>query len=344
MSALSVRPPGKGRAVDLPATLREARNFVARLTADYLTAPAKKWPRQDLRIGISGWTYAGWRGVFYPKKLPHRLELQFASRQFNSIEINGSFYSLQRPTSYQRWYTETPPGFVFSVKGARFITHMKKLREVKVPLANFFASGVLALREKLGPILWQFPPNFGWNKERFTEFFEMLPHDTAGAARLARKHNDKLKGGAWTKTDRVRPLRYAVEIRDPSFMVPEFFALLRQHNIAFVFADTAGKWPYTEDLTADFVYCRLHGAEKLYVSGYTPDGLDRWAARIRHWRRGTQPRDAKLVSERKAKPGKRDVYVYFDNDAKVHAPFNAKDLASKFGISPLNYPTSCSGG
>ena len=135
-----------------------------------------------------------------------------------------------------------------------------------------------------------------------------------------------------------------MEVRHSSFMVPEFFALLRQHNIAFVIADTAGKWPCAEDLTADFVYCRLHGAEKLYVSGYTSDALDRWAARIRHWRRGTQPRDAKLVSERKAKPGKRDVYVYFDNDAKVHAPFNAKDLASKFGISPLNYPTSCSGG
>src|SRR5438067_10592476 len=232
MSALSVRPPEKGRAVDLPATLREARNFVARLTADHLTAPAKKWPRQDLHVGISGWTYAGWRGVFYPKKLPHRLELAFASREFNSIEINGSFYSLQRPSSYQRWHAETPPGFIFSVKGARFITHMKKLRDVEAPLANFFASGVSCLADKLGPILWQFPPNFGWNKERFREFFELLPRDTAGAAKLARRHNDKLKGGAWTKTDRARPLRYAVEVRHPSFMVPEFFALLRQHNIA----------------------------------------------------------------------------------------------------------------
>jgi uncharacterized protein YecE (DUF72 family) len=288
------------------------------------------WPARDgLRIGISGWTYPPWRGVFYPKELPHRRELEFASRQFNSIEINGSFYSLQRPSSYQRWFVETPPGFVFSVKGPRFITHMKKLRDVETPLANFFASGVLCLREKLGPILWQFPPNFGWNPERFAGFFDLLPQDTSAAAKLSRQHNDKLKGGAWTTTDASRPLRYAVEIRHPTFLVPEFFALLRRHNIAFVFADTAGKWPYAEDLTADFVYCRLHGSEQLYVSGYSDKEIECWANRIEHWRQGRQPREAKLISERKAKAGKRAVFVYFDNDAKVHAPFNAKTLATK---------------
>lgn len=148
---------------------------MARLTADHLTPSFKKWPKQDLHIGISGWTYPPWRGVFYPKKLSRRLELAFASREFNSIEINGSFYSLQRPSSYQRWYADTPAGFVFSLKGARFITHMKKLREMETPLANFFASGVLCLQEKLGPILWQFPPNFGWNADRFSEFFDLLP-------------------------------------------------------------------------------------------------------------------------------------------------------------------------
>ena len=304
---------------------------MARLAADNLTAPAKEWPRQDLHIGISGWTYAGWRGVFYPKKLAHRLELQFASREFNSIEINGSFYSLQLPSSYQRWYAETPPGFVFSVKGARFITHMKKLRDVEAPLANFLASGVLCLREKLGPILWQFPPNFGWNPERFTEFFELLPHDTRAAAKLAKQHDEKVKGRTWTKTDGTRPIRHCVEIRHPTFMVPEFFALLRRHNIAFVVADTAGKWPYAEDITADFVYCRLHGAEQLYVSGYSDTELDWWANRIDRWRKGKQPADAKLFSGRKNAPGNRDVYVYFDNDAKVHAPFNARTLAEKLG-------------
>jgi len=287
---------------------------------------------QDLRIGISGWTYAGWRGRFYPRKLAHRLELQFASREFNSIEINGSFYSLQLPSSYQRWFTETPPGFVFSVKGGRFITHMKKLRDIEAPLANFFASGILCLREKLGPILWQFPPNFGWNEGRFRDFFEMLPHETRAAARLARKHDAKVKGRAWTKTDATRPIRHAVEIRHPSFMVPEFFALLRRHNIAFVVADTAGKWPYAEDITADFVYCRLHGAEKLYVSGYSDEELNWWGGRIAHWRKGKQPRGATLVSGQKAAAGKRDVYIYFDNDAKVHAPFNAQTLASKLQL------------
>lgn len=297
-----------------------------------MTAPVKEWPESDLNIGISGWTYPPWRGVFYPKKLPHRLELEFASREFNSIEINGSFYSLQRPSSYQRWYADTPAGFVFSVKGARFITHMKKLRDVETPLANFFASGVLCLREKLGPILWQFPPNFGWNGDRFSEFFDLLPRDTAAAAKLARKHNDKLKAGAWTKTGAVRPIRHAVEIRHPSFMVPEFFELLRPHNIAFVFADTAGKWPYAEDLTADFVYCRLHGSEQLYVSGYSDKEIEWWANRVEHWRNGKQPRDAKLISGRKSKAGKHDVFIYFDNDAKVHAPFNAKTLAQKLKL------------
>ncbi len=287
------------------------------------------WPATSSRIGISGWTYPPWRGVFYPKDLAHRLELHFASRQHNSIEINGSFYSLQRPSSYERWFAETPPGFVFSVKGPRFITHMKKLREVKTPLANFFGSGVLALREKLGPILWQFPPNFGWNAERFRDFFELLPRDTGNAAKLARRHDAKLKHGAWAKTDEKRALRYAVEIRHPSFLVPEFFALLREFNVAFVFADTAGKWPYCEDLTADFVYCRLHGAEELYVSGYSDAALDWWAARIRLWQKGRQPEDAVLISKQKPMRGRRDVYVYFDNDAKVHAPFDARRLLTR---------------
>jgi len=282
----------------------------------------------EVHIGISGWNYAGWRGVFYPKDLPHRRELEFASRVLNSIEINGSFYSLQRPTSYRRWYEATPENFLFSVKGARFITHMKKLREVEVPLANFFASGVLALEEKLGPILWQFPPNFGWNVERFYEFFQLLPKSTKEAALLGRRHDAKLKVRAWLKTERDRPLRYCVEIRHPSFLVSDFLELLRRFNVAFVFADTAGKWPYGEDLTADFVYCRLHGDTNLYTSGYSEEALDWWSARLKLWRQGKQPDDAKLVTA-KTKPAPRDVFVYFDNDAKVHAPFNAQSLARK---------------
>ena len=285
-----------------------------------------------MRIGISGWRYAGWRGKFYPRDLPQRCELEFAATKFNSIEINGSFYSLQLPSSYQRWYSETPDDFVFAVKGARFITHMKRLRDVEAPLANFFASGVLALRQKLGPILWQLPPNFKFDHERLRSFFELLPFNTKQAAMLAGKRNDKLKTRAYKKIDKSRPILHAIEIRHQSFMVPEFFELLRQYNIAFVFADTAKKWPYAEDLTADFVYIRLHGAEKLYVSGYSDREIDWWANRIEHWSRGEQPRDAKLVSREKQDKGGREVFVYFDNDAKVHAPFDAMRLAERLKL------------
>jgi uncharacterized protein YecE (DUF72 family) len=264
----------------------------------------------ELRIGISGWNYKGWRGVFYPAKHPQKRELEFASRALRSIEINGTFYSLQRPSSFQKWFAATPDDFVFAVKGPRFITHMKKLREVQVPLANFFASGVLALRQKLGPILWQFPPNFGWNEPRFRELFALLPRNTKEAAELARLHDDKLKGAGFFKTDKRRTLRYAVEIRHPSFLTPAFFDFLEEQNAAFVFADTAGKWPYAEECTADFIYVRLHGDTQLYVSGYSDSALEWWAERIRRWRRG------------------RDVFVYFDNDAKVHAPFDAQRLAA----------------
>jgi uncharacterized protein YecE (DUF72 family) len=286
----------------------------------------------ELRIGISGWRYPGWRGKFYPKELPQRRELEYASRTLNSVEINGSFYSLQLPSSYRRWYSATPDDFVFAVKGARYITHMKKLRDVKVPLANFFASGLLALREKLGPILWQLPPNLSWNKRRLEEFLELLPCDTHRAAKLAKKHDNKLKARGWMKVDVSRPLRYALEVRHKSFMTPDFFGLLRKHNIAFVFADTAGKFPYAEDLTSDLVYIRLHGAKKLYVSGYNDKALEWWANRIKLWRMSKQPRDAKTVTPAKARAKHVDVFVYFDNDAKVHAPFDAQRLAARLGV------------
>jgi uncharacterized protein YecE (DUF72 family) len=285
-----------------------------------------------LRIGISGWRYPGWRGKFYPKGLPHRRELEYASRKLNSVEINGSFYSLQLPSSYQRWYSETPDDFAFAVKGARYITHMKKLRDAKTPLANFFASGVLALGKKLGPILWQLPPNLSWNRERLEEFLELLPRDTSSAAKLAKKHDNKLKGRAWMQVGVFRPLRHVLEVRHKSFMTPDFFDLLRQHNIAFVLADTARKFPYAEDLTADFVYIRLHGGKKLYVSGYNDRALDWWANRIQLWRTNKQPRDAKTITHAKAWVKNLDVFVYFDNDAKVHAPFDAQRLTARLGV------------
>lgn len=288
------------------------------------------------RIGISGWTYIPWRGVFYPNDLAQKRELAYASRMLNSIEINGSFYSLQLPSSYQAWYEMTPAGFMFSVKGGRYITHMRKLRDVQTPLANFFASGVLGLKEKLGPILWQFPPNFGFDPDRFEEFFEILPRDTHAAAELAKQHDERLEGRALTETDASRPLRHAVEIRHASFQTPQFIALLRKHKVALVFADTAGNWPYAEDVTADFVYARLHGAEELYASGYTPAALDWWAARVRAWQEGGEPPDRRHWSDKPAPRAKRrDVFVYFDNDVKVRAPFDAMSLADRLGPHAL---------
>jgi uncharacterized protein YecE (DUF72 family) len=281
-----------------------------------------------VRIGISGWRYPPWRGVFYPPALPQRDELAYASRRMATIEINGSFYSLQRPESYASWHDETPPAFVFSVKGGRFITHMLKLRNVEAALANFFASGVANLRGKLGPFLWQLPPMLGFDAERLERFFELLPRDTDEAAALARRRNDKVRGRARLAYGDNRPLRHALEIRHPSFVDPAFVALLRKHSIALVVAETAGKWPLLEDVTSDFVYMRLHGDRKLYVSGYTTPALERWAARIRAWRDGGEPADARRADAGARAPRRPlDVYCYFDNDAKVKAPRDAMRLA-----------------
>jgi uncharacterized protein YecE (DUF72 family) len=279
-----------------------------------------------VRIGISGWTYAPWRGKFYPAKLAHKRELAYASGIFDSIEINGTFYGLQRPESFARWAEETPEDFVFAVKGSRYITHMRRLIEVETPLANFFASGLLRLGPKLGPILWQFPPNFRFEAARFERFFKLLPHDTEAAAHLARRHDKRLEGRAWLETDAPRPLRHAVEIRHASFVAPEFIELLRAYDVALVCADTV-EWPRLMDVTADFVYCRLHGSEVLYASGYDETSLGRWAVRVRAWAAGRAPRDAERVIKRSA-PDKRprDVYVYFDNDMKVRAPADALRL------------------
>lgn len=286
-----------------------------------------------IRIGISGWRYPPWRGVFYPKDLVQRDELHYASRCFPTVELNGSFYSLQYPQSYARWYADTPRGFVFAVKGPRFITHIRRLREIEAPLANFFASGVFELREKLGPILWQFPPSLRYDHELFARFFERLPRDTEAALKLARRRDFRMKGRACLAIDRNRKLRHAIEIRHTSFLDEDFVALLREHGIALVVADTAGKWPYVEDVTADFVYMRLHGDEQLYVSGYTDVALERWAKRVRAWSTGSQPRDAVVISKQKPKArASRDVYCYFDNDAKVKAPFDAMKLSEKLGL------------
>jgi len=289
----------------------------------------------QLRIGISGWTYPPWRGVFFPKGLAQKRELAFASRQVNAIEINGSFYSLQSPDSYAKWYDQTPENFLFSVKCPRFITHMKRLQNIETPLANFFASGVLRLREKLGPLLWQFPPNFKFDEARFREFFEFLPRDTKAAARLARHHDNHLKHPASLRIDRTRALQHVVEIRHDTFKSGRFIALLREQNIGLVIADTAGKWPFLEDITSDLIYVRLHGDEKLYVSGYSDKSLVEWARKIRSWSAGKNPaRTQRIASPAKPRKSGRSVFVFFDNDVKVRAPFDAMTLAHKLKIGP----------
>jgi uncharacterized protein YecE (DUF72 family) len=295
-----------------------------------------------IRTGISGWRYAPWRSVFYPVGLPQRRELEYASRRLTSIEVNGSFYALQRPESYQAWAAETPEDFVFSVKGPRFVTHMKKLADVRVPVANFFASGVLALGPKLGPLLWQLPPNLGFHPDRLAAFFDLLPRSTAAAAQLATEHDERLDDRAWTTTDADRPLRHVLEVRHPSFEVPEFVTLLREHGIGVVVADAAGRWPVIEDVTADLVYVRLHGETELYASGYDDDALDRWAAKVRAWAAGGEPPGARTLAGPADPAPERDVFVYFDNDIKVRAPYDSMALAARLGLTPDGWSAASS--
>ena len=284
-------------------------------------------------IGISGWTYAGWRRLFYPEGLPARHELAFAARQFNAIEINGTFYRLQQPSSFTSWREQTPAGFRFAVKGSRFITHMKQLRDVRVPVANFFASGVLRLEEKLGPILWQFASRMRYDRDRFESFLRLLPQSETAASKLARAHDTRVGTRASYHTEYDRRIRHVFEVRHASFMCDDFLDLLRAYDAALVFSDAGTEWPYAEDVTGDVVYLRLHGAEELYASGYDAAALDRWARKVRAWLRGSEPRDGVRAGTRKAaRTGGRDAYVFFDNDAKVHAPFDAMELADRLAV------------
>lgn len=272
-----------------------------------------------VRVGISGWTYRPWRGDFYPAGLREKDELAYAAARMSSIEINGSFYSLQRPESYRAWRERTPDGFVFALKGGRFITHMKKLADVEQPLANFFASGPLALGDKLGPVLWQLPPTLGYDEGRLERFFDLLPRTTAEAAVLAAAHDERVDGRAWTEALGDRPIRHALEVRHDTYLDRGFLDVLRRHDVAVVVADTAGRWPLLREVTADLAYVRLHGDTELYTSGYGDEALDTWAALVRSWaEQGT------------------DVYVYFDNDVKVRAPFDAMALSARLAdLAPV---------
>lgn len=265
-------------------------------------------------IGVSGWRYPSWRGDFYPPGLVQRRELAFVGEQLTSVEINGSFYSLQRPESYRRWRAQVPPEMPFAVKGSRYLTHMLRLRGGEQGLANFFASGVLALGSQLGPILWQLPARQSFEPEVVEQFLASLPRSTAAALELARRHDERLDGRAWLEIESDRPLRYALEPRSADFGSPEALALLRRFDVSLVIADTAGIWPRFDELTTDFVYVRLHGSHELYRSDYTDDELRGWAQRIREWTSGTVD----------GLP--RDVFVYFDNDARGFAPHDARRL------------------
>lgn len=288
-------------------------------------------------IGISGWRYAPWRKNFYPKGLVQKKELFFASRSVCSIEINGSFYALQTPARYAGWYKDTPDNFVFSVKAPRYITHIRRLNDVEEPIANFFASGIFQLKEKLGAVLWQFPPSFKFDEDQFTQFLQLLPKTTVEAQKNVRKYHPNFElPDDLAKSTRIR---HAVEIRNHSFANENFIKLLRRHNVAFVIADTADRWPYAEDITSDFVYMRLHGDTELYKSGYSKEAIEHWYKRIKSWSRGTYPKDSKLFSKRVRLHESLDIFCYFDNTDKLWAPQDARHLSKLLGIdSDLKQP------
>jgi uncharacterized protein YecE (DUF72 family) len=270
-----------------------------------------------VRIGTSGWAYPEWRGAYYPAGLVHRRELEYLAGRMSTVELNGSFYSLQRPSSYRAWYDRTPDSFVFAVKGHRYVTHLRRLRDPHETVANFLASGVLELADKLGPVLWQFPERLAFDPALVADFLTTLPADQATAADLVAQHATRRPDDDGPRRPvTARPLRHAVEVRHPSFADTRFADLLRAHGVALVSADTAGTWPFFDEVTADFTYVRLHGATELYASAYDPTELADWAARIRAWSRAG------------------DVYVYFDNTAQAAAPRDAEHLAGLGGDPP----------
>jgi uncharacterized protein YecE (DUF72 family) len=279
------------------------------------------------RVGISGWTYPPWRGVFYPPGLRQADELAFASRVFPTIELNGSFYSLMRPQSYRAWRAAVPDDFVFAVKGGRFITHMKRLKGAETALANFFASGILCLGEKLGPILWQLPPSLRFDPDTLRAFCDLLPRSTRDIERLARKHDERLAGRNQVEAEGPnQPVRHALEVRHPSFEDARFPEVLRAYGVACCVADSAGLYPLIDTASSDFAYARLHGAKELYVSGYSTRELESWATRIAGWQ------------------ATREVFVYFDNDVKVRAPFDARNLRRILeGKKPERLPKALGG-
>lgn len=289
--------------------------------------------RGRVRVGTSGWTYDHWREVFYPPGLARHRRLGYLASRLDTAEINGTFYSLQRASSFRRWAEATGEDFRFAVKGSRYITHMKKLRGIDEALGRFLASGPLALGAKLGPMLWQLPPNLGWDPDRIGDFLTMLPRSTAAAADLGREHTDRVPDPC-TEVDEDRPLRHVLEARHPSFRDPAVVRLLRELDVALVVSDGAGTFPLFDDVTAGLVYVRLHGDTELYRSGYDEASLDAWAARVRSWAEGGVTTSTSTIApDEPAPPASegREVLVYFDNDGGGHAPLDALALARRLG-------------
>lgn len=265
-----------------------------------------------IRTGTAGWVFEPWRGTFFPQGLVQKKELAYASSRLGSIEINATFRANQKPESFAKWAGEARDGFVFSIKGPQLVTHIKRLKNCEQELANFFASGPLALGAKLGPFIWQLPPHISYNKDVLSAFLELLPRNTTDYVALAGKADARLKSAPFLTTDGVGPIRHAIEMRNASFDVPEVNALLAEHNVARVIADTAEN--PSRELTADFAYCRLQGP--IGGDGYQPADIADWAGTVKTW----------------AEAGK-DVFAYFVHEDKLHAPANAIALRQAAGIS-----------
>lgn len=283
-----------------------------------------------VRIGLSGWSYDEWDGGFYPPALSPDERLGYVADRFDTVEVNGTFYSLTTPSAVRGWMGKTPTRFVFAIKGSRYITHTKRLHDPAQALANFFASGLLDLGTRLGPILWQFPPNLTYDRERLERFLRLLPHETSEAEALAREHDDRVREGSYGDGTNHR-LRHVVEFRHPSFLTAETMSVARRNGCAVACSDSSA-WPLVADVTAGFVYIRLHGPEEIYASGYDEDSLQCWAERLEIWREGGEVQDLPSFSEgQPPQRQERDVYVYFDNTAAGHAPKDALRLKEILG-------------
>jgi uncharacterized protein YecE (DUF72 family) len=269
------------------------------------TKTAKAAKTTNIRIGIGGWTYAPWRGTFYPADLTQSRELEYASRNLTSIEINGTFYGLQKPASYEKWYQETPDDFVFSLKAPRYATNRKVLADAGETIERFFGSGVLLLKQKLGPINWQFAPTKKFDNEDFEAFLKLLPASIEG-----------------------QKLRHAIEVRNDTFKTPEFVALARKHKVAIVLAGDS-EYPQIADITAPFVYARIMGTTDKQANGYSTKALEAWAERARQLAAGATPDDLETSAKAPAKTGARDVYLYVISGFKERNPAAAMALIKR---------------